>query len=143
MAVYLLRCSYTAAFAGPRSPAAADISLSPIDSNYLLMYKKIMSLSSPRYDPQQGLYAISVVTELTGIGAQTLRGYERAGLVTPARTEGGTRRYSDHDLARLRRILTLVGEGINLTGVGRILQLEAELAALRAHIAAESPADPS
>jgi DNA-binding transcriptional MerR regulator len=100
------------------------------------MYNKLMSLSSPRYDPGQGLYPISVVTELTGIGAHTLRGYERAGLLTPARTEGGTRRYSDNDIARLRRILTLVGEGINLTGVGRILQLEAELAALRAHAAA-------
>jgi MerR family transcriptional regulator/heat shock protein HspR len=100
-----------------------------------------MSLSSPRFGPKQGLYPISVVTELTGVGAHTLRGYERAGLVTPARTEGGTRRYSDNDVARLRRILTLVGDGINLTGVGRILQLEAELAALRAQLAAESPPD--
>jgi MerR family transcriptional regulator, heat shock protein HspR len=103
------------------------------------MYNEIMSLSSPRFNSAQGLYPISVVTELTGIGAHTLRGYERAGLVIPARTEGGTRRYSDNDVARLRRILTLVGDGINLTGVGRILQLEAELAALRAQIAAESP----
>jgi MerR family transcriptional regulator/heat shock protein HspR len=105
------------------------------------MYNEIMSLSSPRFGPEQALYPISVVTELTGIGAHTLRGYERAGLVTPARTEGGTRRYSDNDVARLRRILTLVGDGINLSGVGRILQLEAELAALRAQLAAESPPD--
>jgi MerR family transcriptional regulator/heat shock protein HspR len=105
------------------------------------MYNKIMSLSSSRFGPEQGLYPISVVTELTGIGAHTLRGYERAGLVTPARTEGGTRRYSDNDVARLRRILTLVSEGVNLTGAGRIRQLEAELAALRAQLAAESPPD--
>ena len=102
-----------------------------------------MSLSSPRSGGDRGLYPISVVTELTEVGPHTLRGYERAGLLIPARTDGGTRRYSDNDLARLRRIVTLVGEGVNLAGVGQILRLEAELAALRAEIAraADPPPD--
>jgi DNA-binding transcriptional MerR regulator len=99
-----------------------------------------MSLSSVRpglgggfnAEPDQGLYPISVVTELTGLTAPTLRGYERAGLLTPARTDGGSRRYSDNDLARLRRIAALASDGVNLAGMGRILALEAELAQIRA-----------
>jgi MerR family transcriptional regulator/heat shock protein HspR len=102
-----------------------------------------MSLSSRSFapsggfgsHPDHGLYPISVVTELTGIGAHTLRAYERAGLLTPARTDGGVRRYSDNDLALLRRIATLSGGGINLLGIRHILHLEQELAALRAEIA--------
>lgn len=82
----------------------------------------------------EGLFPISVVTELTGIGAHTLRGYERAGLLCPARTEGGVRRYSGDDLVTVRRVAALSGEGINLSGIRRILALEAELAALRAEI---------
>ncbi|HET8662315.1 MAG TPA: MerR family transcriptional regulator [Micromonosporaceae bacterium] len=97
-----------------------------------------MSLSSARRsasgrsgaEPGQGLYPISVVTELTGIGPHALRGYERAGLLTPARTDGGTRRYSDDDLVRLRRIAALVESGVNLAGVRLILRLERELAEL-------------
>ena len=107
------------------------------------MYNEIMSLSSANFGrggavpggPDRGLYPISVVTELTGISAHTLRGYDRAGLLAPARTDGGTRRYSDRDLARLRRILTLTDERINLAGVRRIIELEAELAELRAQVA--------
>jgi len=72
-----------------------------------------------------GVYSISVAAELSGIGPQTLRLYERRGLLTPARTAGGTRRYSDDDLARLRRIVELVGEGVNVAGIGEILGLEA------------------
>ncbi|GII25910.1 MerR family transcriptional regulator [Planosporangium mesophilum] len=72
--------------------------------------------------PDQGLYPISVVTELTGISANTLRGYDRAGLISPSRTEGGSRRYSDNDLARLRRITALTDDGVpvlkRLTGAG-------------------------
>ncbi|HET8680380.1 MAG TPA: MerR family transcriptional regulator [Micromonosporaceae bacterium] len=98
-----------------------------------------MSLSSARRgpagrsgaEPDQGLYPISVVTELTGIGPHTLRGYERAGLLTPARTDGGTRRYSDNDLARLRRITALAESGVNLAGIRQILRLERELSELR------------
>jgi DNA-binding transcriptional MerR regulator len=84
--------------------------------------------------PGEGLFPISVVTELTGVGANRLRGYERAGLLRPARTDGGVRRYSGDDLTMVRHIAALSGEGINLTGIRRILVLEAELAALRAEI---------
>jgi DNA-binding transcriptional MerR regulator len=83
----------------------------------------------------RGLYPISVVTELTGIEPHTLRGYERAGLLTPNRTEGGSRRYSDDDLARLSRIATLAGKRVNLEGIRRILLLEQEVNALKAEIA--------
>ncbi len=78
----------------------------------------------PRTD--RGVYGISVTSELSGIGPQTLRLYERRGLVIPARTEGGTRRYSGDDLARLKRITELVGAGVNLAGVAQILALESE-----------------
>jgi len=101
-----------------------------------------MALSSPSFPgaagfpagPEEGLFPISVVTELTGVGAHTLRGYERAGLITPARTDGGVRRYSGNDLALVRRVATLSSEGITLAGIRRILALEVELAALRAEI---------
>ncbi|MFF0494520.1 helix-turn-helix transcriptional regulator [Nocardia sp. NPDC004068] len=86
----------------------------------------------PLPDPTVGVYAISVAADLSGIGVQTLRLYERHGLVTPARSAGGTRRYSSADLARLRRIVALVRDGVNLAGVRRILELEDDNAALRA-----------
>ncbi|WP_085087809.1 MerR family transcriptional regulator [Mycolicibacter senuensis] len=72
-----------------------------------------------------GVYSISVAAELSGIGPQTLRLYERRGLLTPSRTAGGTRRYSDDDLARLRRIVELADVGVNVAGIGEILGLEA------------------
>jgi MerR family transcriptional regulator, heat shock protein HspR len=78
------------------------------------------------------VYGISVAAELAGCGVQALRLYERRGLVEPDRTAGGTRRYSQDDLARVRRITTLLGAGLNLTGVGEVLALEAENAELRA-----------
>ena len=99
-----------------------------------------MSLSSERFDAtpgaDRGLYTISVVSELTGIEPHTLRGYERAGLLDPLRTEGGSRRYSDNDLARLRHIATLSGLRVNLEGIRRIMLLEQEVATLKAEIAA-------
>jgi DNA-binding transcriptional MerR regulator len=72
----------------------------------------------------RGVYGISVASELSGIGSQTLRLYERRGLLTPTRSDGGTRRYSDDDLDRLARITELVAQGVNLTGVAHILDLE-------------------
>ena len=72
----------------------------------------------------RGVYGISVASELSGIGPQTLRLYERWGLLTPSRTDGGTRRYSDDDLDRLARITELVEQGVNLAGIARILDLE-------------------
>lgn len=72
----------------------------------------------------RGVYGIAVASELSGIDPQTLRLYERRGLLTPARTGGGTRRYSDDDLDRLQRIAELVGQGINIAGIAQILHLE-------------------
>ncbi|UXA08374.1 helix-turn-helix transcriptional regulator [Mycobacterium sp. SMC-2] len=82
--------------------------------------------------PDHGVYGISVAAELSGIAVQSLRLYERYGLVTPARSDGGTRRYSAQDLARLKRISELVDAGINLAGVARILELEDHNATLSA-----------
>jgi MerR family transcriptional regulator, heat shock protein HspR len=72
------------------------------------------------------VYVISVAAELAGVHPQTLRIYERKGLVDPARTGGGSRRYSDDDIDRLKRIQDLTAEGLNLAGVKKVLELEAE-----------------
>src|SRR3954467_11139527 len=80
----------------------------------------------------RAVYGISVTAELSGLGPQTLRLYERHGLLTPERTEGGTRRYSDDDLATLQRITGLADEGVNLAAVARILDLEVRNAELKA-----------
>ncbi|GAB2636132.1 hypothetical protein GCM10027068_14600 [Prescottella soli] len=80
----------------------------------------------------RGVYGISVTSELTGIGPQTLRLYERRGLITPSRTGGGTRRYSEEDLYRLSRVSELVEAGVNLTGIRQILELEAAKSELEA-----------
>jgi len=79
-------------------------------------------------DPRRlrAVYVISVAAELAGMHPQTLRIYERKGLVDPARTAGGSRRYSDADIAMLQRIQELTTEGLNLAGVQRVLELEAE-----------------
>jgi len=84
----------------------------------------------------RAVYVISVAAELAGVHPQTLRNYERFGLLDPSRTSGGSRRFSDADLVRLRRIQELTDAGCNLEGVRRVLQLEAELAAARQEIAA-------
>lgn len=77
-------------------------------------------------DRDRGVYAISVVAGLVGKGQQNIRLYERKGLLTPGRTSGGTRQYSDTDLATLRRIGELLEEGVNLAGIAKVLELEAE-----------------
>lgn len=82
--------------------------------------------------PDAAVYVISVAAELTGLHPQTLRTYERMGLVTPGRTGGGGRRYSHRDVERLRQIADLSAAGIGLEGVRRILELDNQLAALRA-----------
>jgi len=79
-----------------------------------------------------GVYGISVTSELSGVPPQTLRLYERHGLLSPTRTEGGTRRYSEADLLRVQRITALTDAGINLAGVARILRLETDNDRLRA-----------
>lgn len=82
--------------------------------------------------PDAAVYVISVAAELTGLHPQTLRTYERMGLITPRRTGGGGRRYSTRDLELLRRIADLTREGIGLEGVRRILALDRQVTALRA-----------
>ncbi len=83
---------------------------------------------------QRAVYVISVAAELAGVHPQTLRIYERKGLVDPARTAGGSRRYSDDDIAHLRRIQELTTDGLNLAGVQKVLELEDEVAELRRQI---------
>jgi MerR family transcriptional regulator, heat shock protein HspR len=78
------------------------------------------------------VYVISVAAELAGMHPQTLRIYERRGLVQPARTQGGNRRYSDIDIERLRRIQDLAADGMNLEGIRRVMELELELERLQA-----------
>jgi MerR family transcriptional regulator/heat shock protein HspR len=86
-------------------------------------------------DDQRALYVISVAAELAGVHPQTLRIYERKGLLAPARTSGRSRRYSDDDIALLRRIQELTNDGVSLAGVQRILELEDELEDARARMA--------
>src|SRR4051794_36182347 len=83
----------------------------------------------------RALYMISVAAELAGVHPQTLRIYERKGLLAPARTTGRSRRYSNHDIALLRRIQELTNEGVSLAGVQRVLALEDDLAGARSRIA--------
>ena len=86
----------------------------------------------------RAVYAISVAAELTGAAVQNLRVYERHGLVEPSRTHGGTRRYSEDDLARIRRVLALLADGLNLAGISLVLELEDDNARLR-RLAEERP----
>ena len=89
----------------------------------------------PRDNPaHRAVYVISVAAELSGMHPQTLRIYERRGLVAPARTGGGSRRYSEADISALRRVQELTTEGLNLAGVKKVLELEAENARLQAKI---------
>jgi MerR family transcriptional regulator/heat shock protein HspR len=85
-------------------------------------------------DPGRGLFGISVAAELAGLHPQTLRIYEREGLVDPARTAGGTRRYSQVDIARLQEICVLTGDGLNLAGIRRVLELQEQTRQLQAEI---------
>lgn len=86
------------------------------------------------HDPDLGLYAISVAAELTGAAPQTLRLYETKGLLEPARSDGGTRRYSRRDLDRVEQIMSMTAEGLTLEGIRRIIAMQTENDALRAEI---------
>jgi MerR family transcriptional regulator, heat shock protein HspR len=86
----------------------------------------------------RAVYVISVAAELAGVHPQTLRIYERKGLVDPARTGGGSRRYSERDIARLRRIQDLTNAGLNLEGVRRVIELQDEIIRLRDELARAS-----
>ncbi len=91
-------------------------------------------IDDSRINHTRAVYVISVAAELAGVHPQTLRIYERKGLLDPARTGGGSRRYSDADLVQLTRIQELTNEGLNLAGVKRVLELEARLQALEAEV---------
>ena len=86
-------------------------------------------MSAPR-----SIYVISVAAELAGMHPQTLRIYERRGLLNPARTAGGNRRYTDEDIARLRRIAELATSGMNLEGIRHVMAREEEVVRLRAEV---------
>jgi DNA-binding transcriptional MerR regulator len=89
----------------------------------------------PENGSARGVYAISVVAELVGTGVQNLRLYELRGLLEPQRTSGGTRRYSEEDVGRLRRITDLLQHGLNLEGIRMVLDLEAEKDRLQRELA--------
>lgn len=86
-------------------------------------------------DMDRGLFSISVAAELAGLHPQTLRIYEREGLLQPLRSQGGTRRYSRNDVLRLQEICALTGDGLNLAGIRRVLQLQEETRQLQAELA--------
>lgn len=88
-------------------------------------------------DSRTPLYGIAVAAQLVDMPEATLRLFERKGLLTPSRSDGGTRRYSDDDIDRLRRVGQLRDEGMNIAGIGRVLELEDENAGLREQLAAE------
>jgi MerR family transcriptional regulator, heat shock protein HspR len=91
-------------------------------------------VSTPWATPGQGLFSISVAAELTGLHPQTLRIYEQEGLLSPARSRGGTRRYSTDDIDRLHQIMALTSDGLNLAGVRRVLELQEETRRLQAEL---------
>ncbi len=83
----------------------------------------------------EGIYVISVASQLSGLHPQTLRQYDRLGLVSPSRTIGKNRRYSLLDIVKLRNVQRLVGEGINLAGIARIIELEEAVANMALEVA--------
>lgn len=91
-------------------------------------------VTAPWMEPGRGLFSISVAAEMAGVHPQTLRIYEREGLVDPARSPGGSRRYSMDDLERLREITAMMSSGLNLAGVRRVLELQAETRRLQSEI---------
>ena len=86
-------------------------------------------------DDDAGVYVISVAAEISGMHPQTLRQYDKLGLVSPSRTEGRNRRYSLRDIALLRAVQKLVGDGINHAGIKRIIELESAMANLSVEVA--------
>lgn len=90
---------------------------------------------TPRWhESGRGLFSIAVAAELTGLHPQTLRLYEQEGLLTPARSSGGTRRYSTDDIDRLYEIMALTSDGLNLAGVRRVFELQEQARELQAEI---------
>ena len=91
-------------------------------------------MATTNSNEDRAVYVISVAAELAGMHPQTLRIYERKGLLDPSRTSGGSRRFSDRDLSRLRHIQELTATGLNLEGVRRVLELEAEVVRLKSDL---------
>jgi MerR family transcriptional regulator/heat shock protein HspR len=107
-----------------------------VDSYFLVTHTRHVASTGADWDDlDHGLFGISVAAEMAGLHPQTLRIYEREGLVDPARTAGGTRRYSRNDVARLHEISVLTGDGLNLAGIRRVLALQEETRRLRAEVA--------
>jgi MerR family transcriptional regulator, heat shock protein HspR len=95
----------------------------------------VVVVSAPWPEPDRALFSISVAAELSGLHPQTLRAYEREGFLEPARTPGGTRRYSGAEVSRLRQISALADAGVNIAGMRRILSLEKTVRGLQAKLA--------
>jgi len=93
-----------------------------------------METKQRAHDPRKAVFVISVAAELAGVHPQTLRIYERKGLVDPGRTTGGSRRYSETDIERVRRIQDLTAAGLNLEGVRRVIELEDEVRRLQGEL---------
>jgi len=91
-------------------------------------------VTPPWENPAHGLYSISVAAELAGLHPQTLRIYEREGLLQPSRSPGGTRRYSHNDITRLLEISALTGDGLNLAGIRQVLALQEQTRRLQAEL---------
>ena len=96
----------------------------------------VVGVSGGWPEPSRALFSISVAAELSGLHPQTLRVYEREGLLEPARTPGGTRRYSGNEVDRLREIATLADGGVNIAGIRRILDLEHRIRGLKDKLSA-------
>jgi MerR family transcriptional regulator, heat shock protein HspR len=95
---------------------------------------EVAVVSTSWAEPGRGLFSISIAAELTGLHPQTLRLYEQEGLLSPARSPGGTRRYSPGDIDRLHQIMALTSDGLNLAGVRRVLELQEETRRLQAEL---------
>jgi MerR family transcriptional regulator/heat shock protein HspR len=95
-------------------------------------------MTTPERDEELALYVISVAAELSGLHPQTLRQYDRLGLVSPSRAQGRGRRYSLRDIALLRNVSRMVNEGINLAGIKRIIELESAMSNIEVDALLES-----
>ena len=95
----------------------------------------MVEVDAPWPEPDRALFSISVAAELAGLHPQTLRVYEREGLLEPARTPGGTRRYSGREVDRLREMATLADEGVNIAGIRRVMDLESRVRRLEVELA--------
>jgi MerR family transcriptional regulator/heat shock protein HspR len=92
-------------------------------------------MKTPENDEELALYVISIAAQLSGLHPQTLRQYDRMGLVSPSRAQGRGRRYSLRDIALLRNVSRMVGEGINLAGIKRIIELESAMSSMAIEVA--------